>query len=124
MIFELQPANLGELLEAYQTPQPAMLRDAMFAVPEARLDQTLSCQGTRLAQVYGSSWERLAEYADQGLITLYSPDFSIRQSLSGEQLLMRFSERDSDLRPRVPRELALQVACFDDAVLMADRQRI
>ena len=124
MIFELQPANLGELLEAYRKPQPASLRDAADSVPEARLDQTLSCQGTRLAQVYGSSWERLAAYADRGEVTLFSEDYRSRQSLDGAELLSHFSDFRSNGRPRVPEQLALRVSSVEDAVLMADRQRI
>jgi len=126
MIFEMSPDNFEELLEAYQQEQPDEELSALIeSVPKARLTQTLHTHGKRLARVYGSSWERLARYAKQGSIQLFSEDFMESEILSDTQLLFQFAQETiREERPQIPNTLAMKVASFPDVVLMTDRQRI
>ena len=124
MIIDMIPENFEELLESYLAEQPAgELSEILGAVPEARLTQVLRTHGARLGRVYATSWERLENYVQESRLELFSDDFTESRQVLKEDYLSLFPEQ-GERRPLIPTTLAMQVARFEDAVLMTDRQRI
>lgn len=127
MILDMIPENLDELLAAYRGERLGRdipLGKLLAEAPEPRLTQVLRSHGRRFSQVYGSSWERLAGYAQEGMLELFSADYRTSETLSEKALLSLAGETLGMRRPPLPETLAMKVASFEDAVLMTDKQRI
>ncbi len=127
MILDMIPENLDELLAAYRGERLGRdipLGKLLAEAPEPCLTQVLRSHGRRFSQVYGSSWERLAGYAREGKLELFSADYRTSRTLSEQALLSLAGETLGMRRPPLPETLAMRVASFEDAVLMTDKQRI